>query len=123
MRNYPARLWTVRRHFVTNILEHTSYLQGIFTSSFGQYLGDISFALYMIHEQIEFTMGNWLVPKCMNLTRGWENGQLGFIAGMELELCVLILVSFWVSDVFSRGMDEKCVKFARWVSERCFVKL
>jgi hypothetical protein len=104
-------------------LEQTSYLQSIFTTSFAQYLGDISFSLYMMHVQVEFTMGNWLVPKCMNLTGGWENGQFGFIAGMGLALLVLMPITIWISDVFSRGVDERCVRFARWVSERCFVKL
>jgi hypothetical protein len=103
-------------------LENAPYLQRIFTTRFAQYLGDISFSLYMLHSQVLYTLGQWLVPKCMDLTGGWANGQLGFVAGMVLALMILAPFTFWISDVFSRLVDEKCVKFARWASSKCFIK-
>lgn len=103
-------------------LENAPHLQQMFTTRFAQYLGDISFSLYMLHAQVEFTLGQWLVPKCMNVTGGWANGQLGYVSGMVLAVMVLAPFTFWVSDVFSRLVDEKCVKFARWASTKCFIK-
>lgn len=101
-------------------LEHAKFLQDIFTTRFAQYLGDISFSLYMLHFQIMCTMGHWLVPKCMNVTGGWSNGELGFATGMVLAMMVLMPVMFWASDVFSRLVDVKCVKFAKWVWDKTF---
>jgi len=34
---------------------------------------------------------------------------------------VLMPFTFWVSDVFSRLIDVKSVKFAKWVSEKMFI--
>lgn len=101
-------------------LEHAKFLQDMFTTRFAQYLGDISFSLYMLHFQIMCTMGHWLVPKCMNWTGGWANGQLGFASGMTMAMLILMPVTFWASDVFSRLVDVKSVKFAKWVSEQIF---
>jgi hypothetical protein len=58
----------------------------------------------------------------MNFTGGWANGQTGFIGGMALVVAVTGPVTFLVSDLFSRAVDERCVRFARWVSGKCFVK-
>jgi hypothetical protein len=60
-------------------LEHAPFLQRIFTTRFAQYLGDISFSIYMLHFTIMCTLGHWLVPRCMDLTGGWANGQFGFV--------------------------------------------
>ena len=102
-------------------LEHAKFLQDLFTTPLAQYLGDISFSLYMLHFQIMCTMGHWLIPKCMNLTGGWSNGHFGFLSGIALAMVVLLPATFWASDVFSRLVDVKCVKFAKWVSEKTFI--
>jgi len=104
-------------------LENAPFLQRIFMTRFAQYLGKISFSLYLLHFMVMSTLCQWLVPKCMNLTGGWENGQLGFNTGMAMALCVSVPVTFWVSDVFSTLVDERSLRFARWVNERAFVKI
>jgi peptidoglycan/LPS O-acetylase OafA/YrhL len=103
-------------------LESAPHLQALFTTPFAQYLGDISFSLYMLHTMVMCTLGTWLAPKAMNFTGGWANGQTGFIGGMALVVAVTGPVTFLVSDLFSRAVDERCVRFARWVSGKCFVK-
>ncbi|KAF8861179.1 hypothetical protein BDZ45DRAFT_587184, partial [Acephala macrosclerotiorum] len=59
-------------------LENAPFLQAMFTTSFAQYLGDISFSLYMLHGQVLFTLGQWIIPKAMNVTGGWGNGEFEF---------------------------------------------
>ena len=121
---HTATFWpSIGGIFLIFALEMAPFLQSFFTTRFAQYLGEISFSLYMVHLQIEYTLGEWLVPKCMNLTGGWANGQFGFVSGMVLALMVCGPVTFWVADVFTRLVDEKCVKFARWVSDKAFVKI
>jgi len=60
-------------------LENEKGLQRVFTSRFAQYLGDISFSIYMLHFMVMCTLGHWLVPRCMDVTGGWANGQVGFV--------------------------------------------
>ncbi|KAE8441532.1 hypothetical protein EG329_004878 [Mollisiaceae sp. DMI_Dod_QoI] len=103
-------------------LENAPFLQSIFTTPFAQYLGDISFSLYMLHGQVLFTLGQWIVPKAMNVTGGWENGGLGFGGGLVLAGVLLLPFTFWVSDLFWRGVDVRSVKFAKWFGDVCFVK-
>ena len=117
-----ATFWpSIAAFFLIFALEMAPYLQSIFTTSIAQYLGEVSFSLYMIHFQIQSTLGEWLVPKMMNVTGGWENGEIGFVAGILLSVAILGPVTFWVADVFSRLVDEKCVKFARWISTKVFI--
>lgn len=121
---HTATFWpSIGGIFLIFSLEMAPFLQSIFTTRFAQYLGEISFSLYMVHLQIEYTLGEWIVPKCMNLTGGWANGQIGFVTGMLLALAVCWPVTFWVADVFTRVVDERCVRFARWVSDRAFIKI
>lgn len=103
-------------------LENAPFLQSIFTTSFAQYLGDISFSLYMLHGQVLFTLGQWIIPYAMNVTGGWENGGFGFGGGLVLAGVVLLPFTFWVSDLFWRGVDVRSVGLAKWVGEVCFVK-
>lgn len=76
----------------------------------------------MLHGQVLFTLGQWIIPKAMNVTGGWENGGLGFGAGLVLGGMAIAPVMFWVSDLFWRGVDVKSVAFARWIGEKCFIK-
>lgn len=69
------------------------------------------------------TLGQWLVPRCMDVTGGWENGQLGFNAGMLLAIIVCGPVTLWVSDVYTVQVDEKSVRFARWVNSWAIIPL
>lgn len=120
---HRATFWpSVAAIFLILALEMAPFLQRIFTTRLAQYLGEISFSLYMTHLQIQFTLGEWLVPKCMDITGGWANGQTGFLGGIALSLLILAPLTFWVADVFSRVVDEKCVKLARWISTKAFVK-
>lgn len=104
-------------------LENASYLQRPFASRFAQYLGKISFSLYLLHFIVMSTLGQWLVPRCMDVTGGWENGQLGFNAGMLLAIIVCGPVTLWVSDVYTVQVDEKSVRFARWVNSWAIIPL
>jgi hypothetical protein len=67
------------------------------------------------------SLGRNFVLICLVVTGGWGNGQMGLLGGMVLVGRVLVPDTFWVADVFSRG-DERCARFARWVSEKCFTK-
>lgn len=66
---------------IVSALQHGKFLQNIFTTRIAQYLGDISLSMYMLHTQVELSLGNWLVPKCLSFTSGF--GALNFVLGMS----------------------------------------
>jgi peptidoglycan/LPS O-acetylase OafA/YrhL len=88
---------------------------------FIQYLGHISFSLYLLHFQLLVTAGHWIVPRCMTLTGGRENGTLGFQAGLALSMVLWLPLVFSISDLFTRYVDEKSVKLAKWLCAQCFL--
>jgi peptidoglycan/LPS O-acetylase OafA/YrhL len=102
------------------ILSKASFLQKIFTTRIAQYLGDISLSLYMLHVSVLMTLGNWLIVKCLIVTRGF--GDWGFPAGMTMALSCCLIVTFWVADIFWRLVDTRCIQLAKWVSTKASVK-
>ncbi|KAK5999472.1 hypothetical protein QM012_005473 [Aureobasidium pullulans] len=96
-------------------------LQRLFDNRFAQYLGKISFSLYIVHGVVMFTIGFAL----MNTFDGFfgrEDGitrAIGFGVGSGATLFFTV----WLADVFTRAVDEPSVKFARWVEEKCNVSM
>jgi peptidoglycan/LPS O-acetylase OafA/YrhL len=99
-------------HLVLTV-DNAKFLQSIFTTSFAQYLGKISFALYLLHGTFLFTLGWNLYPKMLGFTGGEAGFQYAF--GGLLTGCVLYPLLFWVSDVVARLVDVRSVAFARWL--------
>lgn len=95
-------------------------LQSIFDTSIAQYLGNISYALYLTHNLCLTTLEPILVP-CLDVifSKGTFWGrQLSWLAGLVLYLPVVILVA----DLFWRAVDTPTVKFARWFESKCMVE-
>ena len=94
-------------------------IQRLFTTPFAQYLGKISYALYLCHATLVNTLGTTLVNSVGNWTgRGtlWE-AELAFgLAAGVLVPCVI-----WYADVFWRLVDVNAVRIARWVEEKVSV--
>ena len=102
------------------ILSKAQFLQKIFTTRIALYLGDISLSMYMLHVLVLSTLGNSLIVKCLIFTRGL--GGWGFPVAMTMALSCCAIVTFWVADLFWRGVDTRCIQCARWVSQIAFVK-
>lgn len=73
---YPA----VGGIMLVAVLDQDTFLQRIFTTQIAQYLGDISLSLYMLHSIVLVSLGNWLVPICLNATS--RLGSWNFTVGM-----------------------------------------
>jgi hypothetical protein len=102
------------------ILSKADFLQNIFTTRIAQYLGDISLSIYMLHVLVLITLGNWLIVKCLIVTRGL--GDWGFPVGMTVAFSCCAIATFWVGDIFWRLVDTRCIQFAKWVSNKASVK-
>ncbi|KAI6410882.1 hypothetical protein ACKVWC_009231 [Pyricularia oryzae] len=97
------------------------FLQRIFTSRPAQYLGKISYALYLVHGPIVFSLGWHLGRWCTALT-GRET-TAGWGAGVALAYLGLWPVLFWVADIASRLVDVKSVEFSKWSYDRMVKKV
>jgi peptidoglycan/LPS O-acetylase OafA/YrhL len=94
-------------------------LQDFFTSPIAQYLGRISYALYLTHNLCLTTLEPHILPvldSFFSKASFWGR-HLSWIVGLGLYLPVVISVA----DLFWRAVDTPTIKFARWLEEKCIV--
>ncbi|PHH86937.1 hypothetical protein CDD83_9552 [Cordyceps sp. RAO-2017] len=98
---------------------HTGGWQHFFNLPAIQYLGKISYALYLMHGPAMHTVGYHFEKWAYSLTGVdgyWYN------AGFALGACFCVPITIWWADVFWRAVDVPSVKFAKWVERRCVGK-
>ncbi|CAD0085698.1 unnamed protein product, partial [Aureobasidium vineae] len=91
-------------------------LQRIFTASLSQYMGRISFSLYLAHGFVIHTVYYMLLPVVSGVFGRETKVQREVSFGVAL--CVVTVVLVWVSDVFMRCVDGPSVRFARWLESK-----
>jgi peptidoglycan/LPS O-acetylase OafA/YrhL len=108
------------------------WLKSFFELRFNQYLGRISYAFYLVHGPIIWTLGDRLY-----VSTGWirEEHALGLSSwinlfplskggplGMDLAFLVphLILLPFtlWVAEVVTKLVDGPSIRFSQWLYNR-----
>ncbi|KIW12375.1 hypothetical protein PV08_09652 [Exophiala spinifera] len=93
------------------------------SSRFPQYLGDISFAIYLIHFSLIKTMGLPLLNAIRSF-RGSAAPQTPLDSGLGgwIVLFVYSLIAlptlFWLGDLTERYIDKKSVALARWAETK-----
>ena len=96
-------------------LEFYPSLQRPLNTRWSQYLGDLSFGIYVTHIPTTYSVYyRYLVPL---RDRYWGNGYVAHFPGVVV--CFLLI--FAVSDYFAR-VDVRVVKVARWAQNRLFVQ-
>ncbi|THW21058.1 hypothetical protein D6D23_06599 [Aureobasidium pullulans] len=90
-------------------------LQTFFNNSLSRYLGNISFALYLMHGFTLKTIGYVSVYNFWKIT-GKET-LFQYESGFVLGGCVVIPLTIWAADLFWRGVDVPIVKFTRWFEQ------
>jgi peptidoglycan/LPS O-acetylase OafA/YrhL len=99
-----------------------SMLQRVFVSNAAQYLGEISFSLYLCHGAVMHTIGNLIIPwACAALGVDYGAGIAGqggwsYMFVLAGAMMVGLPAVFWVSDVLTEVLDKGSVKVARAVS-------
>ncbi|KAF4632894.1 hypothetical protein G7Y89_g5231 [Cudoniella acicularis] len=112
------RFWTtIGGVILVFTISRSSVLQSPFTTPLAQYLGDISYALYIVHGPILFTAGTWFYDTYGQVEGIWQWGAA--FAGAALFNTILCV---WAGDLFWRGIDVKSVEFAKWFAGKCWVK-
>lgn len=106
--------------FIMLSITYSPLLQHLFMIRFAQYLGRISFSLYLLHTQVLCSLGIRVMTAAMKIVGGGET-QVRFSIGFFLGSCIMAPLTFWAADVFTRAVDERSVRFARWVAGKALV--
>lgn len=104
------------------------WLKRFFESRFCQFLGRVSFSLYLVHGPILATVGDrlyyivgWVrdatdkherVAHWANLFPLPKTGPMGLELGFLLPNLILLPLTLWVADVVTRAVDDPAVKIA-----------
>lgn len=94
-------------------IDHAKFLQSLFTSRLAQYLGRISYSLYLVHGPLLWSLGIKMGRFMLALT-GWGT-PWRYCVGVFLGMCLWLAVVIFVADLTSRYIDEPCVRFTKWV--------
>lgn len=116
---YPAELgqhiWlSVGSSLLVFVLDRCRMLQIPLESGFSQYLGDLSFGVYAMHNTV-----NWCLY--MPYVEPWRAVHLGdsFFSGLP-GMVFTTLVILWVADYFTR-IDNYVVWLGKWMESKTFV--
>ncbi|SCO77358.1 related to hard surface induced protein 3 (sterol glycosyl transferase) [Fusarium oxysporum] len=104
------------------------WLKSFFETRFCQWLGRISFALYLVHGPVLWTIGErfyvaagWQNEEIMKNIPHWANklalpmsGPLGLEISFLLPQLILVPLTLGLADVVTRFIDTPSVKFAAW---------
>jgi peptidoglycan/LPS O-acetylase OafA/YrhL len=106
--------------FVLAVARHSS-LQSLFNYPVVQYLGKISYALYLMHGPVMHSIGYVVQAFVWRHLTGYESENAyigGFIVGAMINIPLVI----WAADVFWRVVDGPSVRFARWLEGNVIVR-
>lgn len=113
--------WALGSTLCVFALAGAPFLQRLFSNPLSVYLGHISFALYIVHGPVNHIIGYRLVPFMWGITgKEWV---WRYELGLFLSWLILATIVIWLADLVTRVIDQPMVKFARWVQQKCEVKL
>ena len=115
--------------FLVASVQRIHWLKTFFETRFCQYLGRISFSLYLVHGPVLWTLGDRLYaavgwPKEIHATTlpGWINrfplskaGPLGLELSFLLPHLILLPLTLWLAELATKLFDEPSLKFSQWL--------
>ncbi|KAH8760340.1 acyltransferase 3 [Diaporthe sp. PMI_573] len=114
---HDYRYWhCIGAFFVMFAVSREEILQWPLKTALGQYLGKVSFSVYIIHEPFLHLFAFYTVP----FFRRWTGestelqSQAGFFMGMLFSGFWLL----WLADLFKSYVEERCVTLAGWVESK-----
>lgn len=99
-------------------LSRSSVFRRPLESALLQYLGRISFSIYIVHEPFLHIFAFHTVPLLWTVT-GKETivgYQVGFLIAMSVSAFLLV----WLADLFELYVKTPCDKFSSWLESICF---
>jgi peptidoglycan/LPS O-acetylase OafA/YrhL len=120
--NLTQRFWlSVGAAILVAAMDISPLLQAPFTTRVAQYLGRISFALYIVHGPVLYTLGMkmlFIAWPVWDEKRGSEKFALLAAGSWTVDLIVCV----WAADIFWRVIDARSVKFAGWFAGKVWEK-
>ncbi|KPM44151.1 hypothetical protein AK830_g2459 [Neonectria ditissima] len=118
--------------FLVAAVPRIAWLKGFFETRICQWLGRISFGLYLIHGPILWTLGDrlyvamgWFVTEHLENIPQWANKMTlpkTSPAGLEISYLlphiILVPVTFGLAELVTRFVDTPSVKFASWLYKK-----
>ncbi|KAI2622795.1 acyltransferase family-domain-containing protein [Hypomontagnella submonticulosa] len=118
--------------FLVASIPRIPWLKRFFETRFCQYLGRISFALYLVHGPVLWTLGDRLytatgwyqeaetihIPRWVNALKLPKAGPLGLEMSFLVPHLVLLPFTIWLAEIVTRVIDEPSIRFAQWVYRR-----
>lgn len=115
--------------FLVTSTQHIAWLKRFFETRFCQYLGRLSFSLYLVHGPVLWTLGDRLyaavgwpkdsrynnIPQWVNLFPLSKSGPLGLEMAFLVPHLILLPVTFYLAEVVARAFDEPSVRFPQWL--------
>ncbi|KHO00246.1 Acyltransferase 3 [Metarhizium album ARSEF 1941] len=113
----PAKFWcSVSAVLVCAALFRVPTLQRAFTTPVAQYLGDVSYSVYLVHHGIQITAGADIKSK-VHSWFGADDGQWKRAAVLVVDIVLVMGLTVWVADIFWRLVDRPVVRFSRYFDE------
>jgi peptidoglycan/LPS O-acetylase OafA/YrhL len=112
--------WSISGMLLLLSISQLPRLKSIFESNLCQYLGKISFSLYLVHEFCLVLFGLSLEGFLLRITGLGErkNGLLYWLVGAVWYVSFTVPV-FALAAQVERWVDAPSVRFARWLEEKC----
>ena len=97
---------------------HFSWISPIVNSWIAQYLGKISFALYLTHGLVIRSVGYVILGQLRALTGAYDREHTSLQQFVFIWCCgyvIMLPVWWWTADLFWRSADAPSVRLARWL--------
>ncbi|KKY14141.1 putative acyltransferase [Phaeomoniella chlamydospora] len=118
--------------FLVAAIPRIPWLKTFFETRFCQYLGRVSFALYLVHGPVLWILGdrfyaavgytrevhNTGLKHWMNIFPLPQTGIIGLDVRFLVPHLILLPVTFWLAEIVTRTIDEPSVKFSQWVYQK-----
>ncbi|KUJ06584.1 uncharacterized protein LY89DRAFT_692396 [Mollisia scopiformis] len=118
--------------FIVGSISRIPLIKSFFEMRFNQYLGRISFSLYLVHGPVLWTLGDRLyaatgwfrdvhqggIPNWVNALPMSKAGPLGMEVGFLVPHLILLPVTFWLAELVTKLFDEPSVTFSQWLYGR-----
>lgn len=135
----PQAVWDYKHFFLfwaatilVAAIPRIQWLKKFFELRFNQYLGKISFAFYLVHGPVLWTLGTrlyaatgWARESSAITTTGWINsfalpkaGPVGFDLAFWVPQLILLPVTLWVAEIVTKLFDEPSVKLSQWLYQQ-----
>ncbi|RNJ54737.1 hypothetical protein D7B24_009496 [Verticillium nonalfalfae] len=121
--SWPIFVWyAIGAVQIVLALQQIEPLRRVFNTKPAQYLADVSYSLYICHGPVMKVLHHRMMPYLWEPVGGLQGADMGgrFLVWF-FGLILMAIPVFWVSDIFLRVVDNKCVEFARWIEKMCVI--